>query len=141
MPGKMLVDNPKGKPVRDSKKDYLVKVTATDIRRAVPHSPTKCAIANGCKRVDGVVAATINKSVSYLEFPDEIVRLFTPQAAAREVIALDRGGAFQPGEFWLKAPWPSSRLGKRPGRPRGKANGSRGKRRNGRHITVMVRGA
>lgn len=139
---KHLVDNPKGKPIVDATEDGVIEVVSGDISNATAMSPTDCAIARSCKRsVKGVIRATINKSVSYLEFKDKIVRFMTPQSAAREIIAIDRGGAFASGTYYLKRPSQSSKLGQRPGRPRGKKDGSRGARERQPHVTVMVRGA
>lgn len=140
---KALVDNPKGLPIVDSKRDVVLEIAAKHIKRAKPMDPTGCAAAICCTDTHvGVVKATINKAIAYLEYSDKILRFTVPNALSREIIAFDRSAPFAEGRYCLKAPNKASRLGrKQPGKPRTTEDGSRGPLRQQRHVTVMVRGA
>lgn len=142
MAAKKLVENPKGLPIIDATEDLVVTVTAADVRKAVPMSPTKCALANAACRMKGVARAQFNKAITYLVFGDKILRFETPESATREMVAIDRGGAFAEGEYVLKRVSKSNRLDRdNTGRKGGGYNGKAKSAATPRHVTVMVRGA
>lgn len=142
MAAKKLVDNPKGLPIVDATDDLNIEVTESDVRKAVPLSPTKCALANAACRMEGVARAHFNKAISYLVFKDRILRFETPESATREMVAIDRGGAFAVGKYTLKRVRKSNRLDRdNTGRKGGGYNGKPKTAPATRHVTVLVRGA
>lgn len=141
---KKLVENPRGLPIVDATESVVIEVAASDVRKAKPMDPTACALANGSVRcLADVVRATINKTVSYLEYADRIERYATPESATREIISIDRGGSFAVGTYYLRPPSPGNRLDRvqKRKKPLAPKAGSRGATRRSPHVTVMVRGA
>lgn len=140
---KTLVDNPAGKPIIDGKREVIIEIIAADVKAGKAMSPTECAIAQGCRRsIKGLVNATINKSVSYLEFNDRIERFRTPESAVRELVSFDRSKKFAPGHYYLRPPSKTEKLGASRNGPKKSSNdGSRGPVTRRPHVTVMVRGA
>lgn len=127
-----------GKHVRDAAGDIVVTVKPVDIRRADKKDPTCCVVALAAQREQGVKAARIHVSKSYLLHSDNIWRRYnTPQSLRQEIVAFDRGGKFQPGDYTLQKPSGTTRLGAARG---GKVKTKIGrKRRRTMHLTNNVR--
>lgn len=110
---------PNVESVEDAKQDVTIKVTARDIAWAAKKNHNHCALARACEQHIGVDAAIVSRATAYLICGSKATRYHMSGAAAREVVAFDRGAGFTPGEYILKAPTPTMRMGARPGRPRG----------------------
>jgi hypothetical protein len=100
-----------GKPVRDAKKPLILEVTTDDIEHSNPLDKAGCAAAVAVMRQEGVSNAYIHLSKAYIERGDYYERYEIPGSLRSEIIAYDRKGSFEPDEFKLRAPPPSSRLG------------------------------
>lgn len=103
-----------GLPVVDAKRPLVLHVTAADIAKAAASTqePERCAVARACQRELHVIEARVHLSRTYLRTnKSNWVRYATPQAMREEIIAFDRGGAFQPQEFTLKPLQPAKQLG------------------------------
>jgi hypothetical protein len=111
--------------VTDAKEDVIVTVLPKDVSWAAHKNHSHCALARACTR-SGCDAAIISRSTAILINRGRAARYMLSSAAAREIVAFDRGAGFSPGEYLLKAPPKTQRLGKRAGSPpRGKITGER----------------
>lgn len=134
-----------GQRIIDSECDVILIIEPSDVRRATSLDPLNCAAARALKRQLGVAEVCIMRARSYINYgsKDEPVwtRYLTSEPLAREIVALDRGGHFEPGTYVIKAPTASQRLGThRNGKNK---NGRRTKNRAEpphRHVTANVRG-
>lgn len=130
-----------GKPVIDAKKPITLIVTEGDINRADRKEPADCAFARACRRALHVKEARVHLGRVYLRANDgNWTRYLTPRTLRSEIIAFDRGGAFEPGEFTLGAPQPSKRTGKTQGSKRGRNRPRTAKvKRRSPHVVTNVR--
>jgi hypothetical protein len=55
--------------------------------------------------------ARVHVARTYLKIGNKWLRCITPESLRSEIVAFDRGGKFEPGEFELKAIPDSMRLG------------------------------
>lgn len=121
----------------DATNSIELEVTLADIRKAKPLDPTCCAVAQALKR-QGFCQAIVMRSTTYINMGSlaspSWIRFATPNSLQRELIALDRGGRFEPGDYTINPHSPARRLGAKPWRSRGK------KRRHSKHhITTNIR--
>ena len=103
-----------GLPVVDAKRPLTLSVTKADISRAADsiQQPNSCAVARACYRELHAKEVRVHLSRVYVRTNDHNwVRYVTPDAMRAEIIAFDRGGAFEPGEFRLEKIQPSATLG------------------------------
>jgi len=97
--------------VVDSRKDLKISVTAEDSKASKKKAPDACALANACKRsYDGAI---VSLAVAYVIKGDTAYRFQVPQSISRELVSFDRHQDFAPGEYSLKKPTKSARLGPR----------------------------
>lgn len=93
----------------DARKNATFQVTERDSRRSNPLAPDACALAEVCKKTyDGAI---ISMSTAYLIKGNTATRYEVPVRIARELVSFDRHHDFAPGEYTLKAPAPSFRIG------------------------------
>jgi hypothetical protein len=101
-----------GLPVRDAKTRLPFQVTNQDIKLAGLKKPESCAIALACKRLKNYGDVRIHMHYAYILKGDHWLRYRIPQSVIREIVAFDRGGSFEPGEYALLPPAPSCKLGR-----------------------------
>lgn len=125
--------------VKDATRAVTIEVTKRDTTSSTVKSHKACAMAVACKRaleLDGVV---ISRRIAYLIKDNVATRYAVPESVTREVVAFDRGGVFEPGEYKLQKPRPYISLGTS-GRARitgkGKKLGTRG---DPHHATANIR--
>jgi hypothetical protein len=124
----------------DARKDLHIEVTARDNKGATVKSLNQCALARACTRAEKLDGMMISLSTAYAIDGKTAYRYVVPPSIAREIVTFDRFKAFEPGEYKLKAPSKSNRMGARPGRPRGKSTKTRpGAGKLHHHQTVGVR--
>ena len=102
---------PKARVVKDARVDSYIEVTRKDLNSAHVRDHKTCAMAVACKRkfhADGVL---ISVGVAYVVMGDTFTRYRVPESVGREVVSFDRNGGFRPGEYHLRAPSRSQRLG------------------------------
>lgn len=126
-----------GLPVYDAKEPLVFTVTQRDVDRGGVQAPDSCAMALACKREHHYKDVRIYIAYSYVLEKDHWVRYRTPSCVGREIIAFDRGGTFDPGEYMLLAPAKSDRLGLM--KRKRKSSGKRVSRKRFMHITANVR--
>lgn len=127
-----------GVKVIDAKRPLTLIVTKDDVRKADVKKPDNCAVALACRRQFGATEARVHLSRVYLRTNGgKWMRYVTPRDMRSEIIAFDRGGAFETGEFRLMKVQASKLLGKRSG---GTAPYTkRGKKRKAPHVVANVR--
>jgi hypothetical protein len=91
----------------DAARGVKFKITAGDIRRAKSKDPERCAAALALKRQFGAGKVEVHAARTYVEVGGRRRRFATPAALKMETVVLDRGGAFEPGEYVLR-PIPQS---------------------------------
>ena len=97
-----------GKKVVDARRPVKIVITERDARIGGNKNPSGCAAALAAKRdIPECISARVHIGRVYIEQKDKWVRFMTPDSLRSEIIAFDRGGSFQPGEYELKAPGPS----------------------------------
>lgn len=104
---------PKVSKVSDAEEDMEIEVTDRDERTAAKKDHTQCALAVACKRSQHADGVLISVHAAYVIKGDEATRFSLPESAKREVVSFDRGAKFSPGEYVLKKPSKSQRLGAR----------------------------
>jgi hypothetical protein len=127
-----------GLPVVDAKRSLKIRVTKADIAKAADSTkePKRCAVARACYRELHCKEVRVHLSRTYVRTNDSNwVRYFTPVGMRAEIVAFDRGGQFEPGEFILQKPRvPSHEY-------RGKTNTKTGQKRPKKyHVLQNVRG-
>ncbi len=127
-----------GLPVFDAKEPISFAVTKRDIKRGGIREPDSCAIALACKREANTTDVRIHLTYSYILAKDHWLRYRTPACITREIVAFDRGGAFEPGEYTLLTPYTSDRIGIRT-KPLRKHYNKRIAPKRYVHITANVR--
>ena len=94
-----------GKKVVDATKRARIMITERDAKDGDNKNPSSCAAARATKRdIPECISARVHIGRVYVETKTNWVRYMTPEALRTEIVAFDRGGSFQPGEYELKAP-------------------------------------
>jgi hypothetical protein len=122
-----------GIPVRDADRVIILHISEQDARGR-SKDPRNCAAAKAACRVDGVKEARVYRSRTFLliERANGMpcwVRLHTPERLQKEIVAFDRGGKFEPGDYVLRPMPPAGRLGADQRIRPSKQNGGSKKRR------------
>jgi|SRR5882672_9679450 len=122
-----------GQDVYDATQPLMINITKQDIINGKGKDPGACAAAMAAMRSLGATKARVHLSRTYIELDPSAMgiksrkskvwmRYQTPISLAKEMIALDRGGKFEPGAHRLgaphkfhklKPPKPAIQLGKR----------------------------
>lgn len=94
-----------GKRVVDATKPISIHITARDTTEGANKDPAACAAARAVKRdAPECISARVHIGRVYVETPKKWIRYDTPDALRTEIIAFDRGGSFEPGEYKLRVP-------------------------------------
>ena len=97
-----------GKPVVDAKKSVKINITERDVETGNNKNPGSCAAAKAAKHSLKCISARVHIGRVYIEQEKQWVRYTTPAALRTEIVAFDKGGSFQPGEYKLSAMAPSA---------------------------------
>ena len=120
--------------IKDATRKLTLEITKRDISSSKRRSPEACAAAHCILRMEGVQAAQVHKTRTYIKIRGQWVRYMTPGSLRTELVAFDRGGRFEPGEHIL-LPVPVYE------RPTGKRQGSANdKRKGGRRSYHIIEG-
>jgi hypothetical protein len=96
-----------GKKVVDATSKATIHITPLDATKGANKDPAACAAARAAKRdITDCLSARVHIGRVYVEHKNKWVRYFTPDALRTEIIAFDRGGTFQPGDYTLMPPSP-----------------------------------
>lgn len=101
-----------GKPVVNASRSVSLHISPMDTKKGNVKNPGACAAALAAMReIPNCTAARVHLGRAYVynEKKQHWVRFKTPESLRSEIIAFDRGGSFQPGEYKLR-PLPPSEL-------------------------------
>ncbi len=130
-----------GTPVEDSDKELTIKILPRDVKAGAHKNATACAAAKALIREGLCQEAKVHINRTYLLEGDVWKRYETPPALRTEIVAFDRGGAFEPGEYKLRPIPPSDKAGARPARAinnsKRKSHANKGLRKP--HVTTGIR--
>lgn len=133
----------KGRKVVDATKPLVVTIQPRDISKGKDKRPEACAAAKAAVRgIPNCVEARVHLSRVYIKRRDRDVweRYNTGGALRSEIMAFDRGGRFEPGEYTLTPLAPSQRTGKKSGTETNRNRKSPSKRaRKHLHVAQGVR--
>lgn len=128
-----------GLPVINADAGTTIKITKADIGRANRKEPDQSVIARCCRRQLHVKEVRVHLGRVYLRTNETSwVRYITPPALRSEIIAFDRGGAFEAGEYLLSSPPKSKQTNKQQGT--NKRTPGAGKKKKAPHVVTNVRG-
>lgn len=97
-----------GKKVVDATKRAKIHITQRDATDGANKNPSSCAAARAAKRdIPECISARVHIGRVYIETPKKWIRFQTPKSLRTEIIAFDRGGSFQPGDYELTPPSPA----------------------------------
>lgn len=100
-----------GVKVVDAKKPLTLHISVGDVKKGSNKNPSSCAAAQACLKLPGVTQAKVHISTTYIKLADKWLRFRTPGALRSEIVAFDRGGTFEAGEYTLAPMSPTLRLG------------------------------
>lgn len=101
-----------GLPVVDATKAIKLTINDADCKLGQTKDSGACAAARALLRqVPNCTQARVYRAVTYILIGKKWLRCMTPRSLRTEIVAFDRGGKFEPGEFELNAITSSKRLG------------------------------
>jgi hypothetical protein len=107
-----------GLPVYDAKRPISITVTAKDVANAKRKSPGACVAALAAMRGLHAKEVRVHLGRVYVRHTQSWLRYETKPRLRNEIIAYDRGGTFEPGEYDAPPPSVGHRAGERgSGRP------------------------
>ena len=126
--------------VSDADEDLLINVTNGDYKTSTKKNHADCALAVATKRQEHAAKVIVSSSTAYVIKGNDAIRYKVPESASREVVSFDRGAEFCAGDYKLKMPPKSMRLGQQ----RENRNGSQGPHTGGAakrfiHKTAEIR--
>lgn len=101
-----------GRPVVNGKRKIALHISAADVKNGKNKAPGACAAAMALMReVPNCIKARVHLGRTYiLKDDDQWYRYKTPEALQREIVAFDKGGKFEPGEYELRPMSPSEMI-------------------------------
>ena len=133
-----------GIPVTNAKHQLKLHITKRDCSVGDIKDPSTCAAAKTIRREYGAIDCRVHLGRVYIrQNKGNWQRYMTPRSLRTEIIAFDRGGEFQPGEYILAAPSAKRTTGKRQGgnsRFKNSRNNPNRKKRRSPTIVQNVRG-
>ena len=85
----------------DAKKPMVIHITKSDVRNGSLKDSSSCAAAKAICRQTACEAAKVYIGRTYIKQDGKWVRYATPPSLRNEIIAFDRGGQFEPGDYTL----------------------------------------
>lgn len=127
----------KGLPLVDATRDMELRVTKNDVKFAKKNDPRNCAAAVCISRIMKT-EAEVHISRTYIKADNKWIRFITPPAIGREITSFDRSAIFESGDYTLKAPPQSQKLGYGRGKG-GHVRTETGKKHRVNHMTTNIR--
>ena len=95
-----------GLPIVDAAAPLKITILQEDVITSDRQVADNCVMARACRRALRCDEVRVHLSRVYVRMKrgKQWTRYDTPPALAREIIAWDRGGTFDPGSFILKVP-------------------------------------
>lgn len=114
--GRNFANKINGKPVINATRRVTLHISAKDTRVGNVKDPGACAAAKAAMReIPNCTAARIHLGRAYIfnNRKDQWMRFKTTDPLRTEIIAFDRGGKFQPGEYDLRPLSPTDLIPKK----------------------------
>jgi len=102
---------PKVTKVSDADSDLLISVTDRDFKEGKKKDHADCALAIAAKRQEHATSVIVSSSIAYVIKGNHAIRYKVPESGRKEIVSFDRGSEFASGDYKLKAPGKSMRLG------------------------------
>jgi hypothetical protein len=99
-----------GVEVEDASEKLEIAITKNDVRLGAKKNSDACAAARAVCRQYHCEAAKFHFSRAYIKRDGKWLRYSVPPALRNEILAFDRGGAFEPGEYTIAPVQPTVRL-------------------------------
>jgi hypothetical protein len=99
-----------GTDVEDADEGLDIVITKNDVRLGSLKNSKSCAAARALCRQEHCEAAFVHFSRAYIKKDGKWKRYAVPPALRNEILAFDRGGTFEPGEYRLYPVQPTVRL-------------------------------
>ncbi len=101
-----------GRPVVNGKRRIMLHISPADIKGSRKQVPGACAAAKALLRtIPNCIKARVHLGRTYIMKDDEQwYRYVTPEPLRQEIVAFDRGGRFEPGDYELRPMAPSQML-------------------------------
>lgn len=99
-----------GIDVEDGDETITIRITKRDVRFGALKTSRACAAARALCRQGDCEAARVHISRAYIKQGGTWKRYQVPPALRTEIVAFDRGGHFEPGEYKLAPMSPALRL-------------------------------
>jgi hypothetical protein len=115
MKGRNFAKNIAGKPVVNAHRKITLHISAKEANAGASKEPGSCAAALAAIReIPNCTMARVHLGRAYIfnKTKEHWVRYKTTDALRSEIIAFDRGGKFEPGEYDLRPLSPSDLAGK-----------------------------
>jgi hypothetical protein len=90
-----------GIPVVNAKNKVKITITPNDVKNGDTKDPAACAAARACMRDLHATEARVHIGRTYLKIDEKWHRFQTSKSLRTEIVAFDRGGKFEPGEYTL----------------------------------------
>lgn len=92
-----------GMRVKDARKPLRLVVTKNNIRTGNNKNPSSCVAAKALCELPEVEEARVHVSRTYIKMKgaDHWLRFNTGRPLRTEMVAFDRGGAFEPGDYQI----------------------------------------
>ncbi len=128
-----------GYKVQDAKRKMVVHVTAYDVQEGAKKNSNACAAARAIMRESGCDLAKVHANRTYIKRGTKWYRYQTPNSLNKEIVAFDRGGSFEPGEYTLIPLKTSQQTGARAARANYVARKKYKKTGRKNHVTTGIR--
>ena len=125
-----------GMPVYDAKRPITITVTRKDIANAKRKIPGECVAAVAAMRGLRAKEVRVHLGRTYVRHGKSWLRYETRPRLRNEIIAYDRGGAFEPGEYTAPPPYDGHKTG---ARGSGHNKNAHGPKRDRPHFVANVR--
>lgn len=102
---------PQVRTAEDATNRLEIEVMDVDTRTGKRKKATHCALAEACKRQEGVDGVIILRRTVYLIRGEKLIRYHVPETVSREIVSFDRGAAFMAGRYHLAPVNKGVRLG------------------------------
>lgn len=100
-----------GKKVVDARGKLTLSITQRDCDKGNTKDPAACAAALALIRQTHAKSARVHLGRVYVDNGTHWTRYSTPKSLRTEIVAFDRGGTFEPGDYVLTPMPPAQQLG------------------------------
>lgn len=125
--------------VEDATQILEVEVKPCDITSSKIKNQRGCVFARAVKRNYQITGAVIAVSTAYLISGSKATRYSIPPSLSKEIVAFDRAGKFEPGEYYINKPQFKLDTPRTSKRPMGKRSTNKDAKKKKYHKTQAIR--